>query len=277
MSLFQMASLSADALTIALSVAWLGLVSGISGGAVPAARAQRALWLLGLSIALLKPGSAWILAALLFCRPAFEAAKLSFPVALLKFVALPWVVHVAWTLWAAGNAPLLAGVDPQANLALLTQHPFAFPRLLTHALTGSDGLLLWQRLVGVLGWLDVPLSTWAYWLATLAVLGAFWTNAAELPRRPRMHAPLAWALALGSTAVLALPLFLYWTPTGAAAVQGLQGRYFLPTLAFLVSCCGLRSADVPRAALTALLVAAAVALNLEALARLHEAYFVSGR
>ncbi|QSX79652.1 DUF2142 domain-containing protein [Agrilutibacter solisilvae] len=277
MSLFQMASLSADALTLSLTLAWLGLVSGLAGGGISVARAQGPLWLLSLSIALLKPGAAWILAALLFCRPAYAREPRAFALDLVKFVALPWVIHAAWILAAVGDAPVLAGVDPKANLALLTAHPFAFPRQLLNAFSGGEGLLLWQRLIGVLGWLDVRLSPWAYWAGTGAVLAAVWSHPADAPPRPREVAPLACLFALGATAVLALPLFLYWTPTGAPAVLGLQGRYFLPTLAFLLTWCGLRSPDRLRAACIALILLAVVALNVDALLRLHDAYFVTGR
>ena len=213
----------------------------------------------------------------MFCKPVFDQEQRSFPLALLKFVLLPWVIHAAWTVSAAGDAPQMPGVDAKANLALLTAHPFAFPRLLANALSGGDGLMLWQRLIGVLGWLDVRLSPWAYWLATVALLAAFWSNARSLKPRPPAVAPLAWVFVLGSTVVLALPLFLYATPTGAHAVLGLQGRYFLPTVAFVLAWCGLRSPDRVRMGIAALILLAAVVLNVDALVRMHEAYFVVGR
>ncbi|WP_242109644.1 DUF2142 domain-containing protein [Luteimonas aquatica] len=277
MTLSQMSSLSADSLTLSLSVAWLGLISGIAGGRLDPARAAPALWTLSLAIAFLKPGTAWVLACLLFCKPAYDRAGVSYLGALLRHLALPWLVHIAWTLSARGDAQPLQGVDWTANLHALLEHPARFPLALARTMTGEHAVLLLQRMIGVLGWLDVKLSAWTYWTAGAMLLAAFWANDAARGRPPRYVMPLAAAMALGSVVVVALPLFIYWTPADSPVVQGLQGRYFTVTAAFALTWCAFGVPAGLRSVLGWAFVAVAVAINIDAVYRLHEAYFVVGR
>ncbi|QDH71024.1 DUF2142 domain-containing protein [Marilutibacter alkalisoli] len=275
MSLFQMASISADSLTIAASLAWLGLVSGIAGGKVTPGKAAPALWTLALVIALLKPGAAWVLACLLFCKPAYDRAGKSFARALALHVALPWAIHVAWALSASDNAPVLKGVDPAANLALLASEPVTFLRMLVSTYTGERGLLQLERMIGVLGWLDVRLSGWAYAAGMSALLAAFWANGVS--REPWRVLGLAWAAVLGSLVLVALPLFFLWTPLGHPAIEGLQGRYFIPAAAFALTWSSLRSPAGIRVLLVAWMLLVVVAINVDALRQMYLAYFVVGR
>lgn len=277
MSLFQMGSLSADSLTISLSIAWLGLVSGIAGYKVTLARVMPVLWALGLAIAFLKPGSAWILVCLAFCKPAFDKAGHSFGAALLKFVALPWVIHAAWTLLAAKGAGPLAGVDAVANARSLIAEPSIFMHAWFNTFFSDRVLSLGKMLVGVLGWLDVYLSPWAYTAGGLALLATLWTNEDSMPRMPYWIPPLVLVLAVGSLAMIALPLFIYWSPVGLGFIQGLQGRYFIATAAFALVWCSFRSTPSIHSLLVPAILILIVSINLDALHVLHRAYFVVGR
>ena len=278
MSLFQMSSISADSLALSLSIAWLGLVSGVASGNVTVAWARAGLFGLGLAIAFLKPGSAWILVCFLFCRHAWQASAGSWPKAVVAYLAVPWMIHVVWTIAAAGDAPALAGVDPEANKRLLVESPGVFGAMLLNTFTGQHLLLLFQRMVGVLGWLDVPLSAWTYWLAGGALTATLWTRDDECtPSGNQWTAPLALSLAAGSLLLIALPLFLYWTPTGLDWIRGLQGRYFLPTVGFVLTWCCMRMHIGPRSLLVALIIVTLAAINLDALWRVMDAYYITGR
>jgi uncharacterized membrane protein len=277
MSLFQMGSLSADSLTISLSIAWLGLVSGIAGYKVTPARVMPMLWTLSLAIAFLKPGSAWVLVCLAFCKPAFDKAGHSFGTAMLKFVALPWAIHAAWTLLAAKGAGALAGVDAVANARSLIAEPSIFTHAWLNTFFTDRVLSLGKMLVGVLGWLDVYLSPWAYIAGGLALLATLWTNEDSIPRMPYWIPPLALVLAVGSLAMIALPLFIYWSPVGLGFIQGLQGRYFIATAAFALVWCSFRSAPPIHSLLVPAILVLIVLINLDALHVLHRAYFVTGR
>lgn len=278
MSLAQLASVSADSLVIALTIAWTGLTSGLAAGRVPLRRILPMLWGLAIAIGLLKPGAAWVLASLLFCREAFRQSGLSFLRGLGCFVALPWALHLALIAMADADGIARAGVDPASNIRQLLHDPDTFLGLLWNTLTGEHGAHLYRMMVGILGWIDVPLSAWAYPLAGYALVAALFLagNRPDALRWPRV-APAALVMVAGAVVMIALPLYVQWTSVDATIVQGLQGRYFLPPLAFAWAWMSMRSPDPLRALLLAFVLTAAMVLNLDALERLHLAYFVSGR
>lgn len=279
MSLFQMASLSADSLVIGLSIAWIGLTSGLAAGRIAVRRALPFLWILAIAIGLLKPGGAWILVSLLFCRDAFRESGRSFVGALLCFVALPWLLHLLLIVSVDSAAIVRAGVDPQANLQSLRTDPVVYLGLVWNTFASDYAQHLYRMMVGILGWIDVPLSDWAYAITACALVAAVFLGSSSEPDRPRWRvvAPVALVFALGSLVLISLPLYVRWTLPDATFVQGLQGRYFLPTLAFVMAWISIRSADVVRLCLLAFVLSTLVALNLDAWDRMHQAYFVVGR
>lgn len=277
MTLFQAASISADSVWLGLNLAWLGVVSGLASGTLDPKRATPALLLLSYAIALSKPGSAWILAALLLARPAWSVSGRSFLPPVLLFVAFPMLVHVAWSLAAAGSAPGIADVDPRANLDELTSRPWVFLALAWETYAGPHLLLLYRGAVGVLGWLDVPLPVHAYGLAAAALACAL-VLGEPVARLPGCKArALALVLAGGSLLLVALPLYVYWTPTGLPWIRGLQGRYFLPTIALVLAWCAWRSPPGLRSIAGPAVLAIAILLNAVALLSMVEAYHHVGR
>lgn len=278
MSMFELASISADSLVIGLSIAWIGLTCGLATGHVQLRRVVPLLWVLAIAIGLLKPGAAWILASLLFCRGAFRQAGMSFVRGLACFVVLPWLLHVFLIASVDPDSVIRAGVDPEANMRLLKNDPGVFLRLVWNTFSGDYGLYIYRMMVGILGWIDVPLSEWAYPVAGWALLAALFLGSNRPDAFPwRVTVPMALVMALGSVLMISLPLYARWTLLDASIVQGLQGRYFLPTLAFVWAWVSMRSPDLVRAVLLLFVTGAAVALNLDALDRLHQAYFVLGR
>lgn len=276
MSISQMSSISADSLVMSLSLGWLGVVSGIAGGSLSPRRAATALWGLSLAIAFLKPGTAWVLVCLLFCKPAYDAARMSFTIGLAKHLVVPWAIHLVWILAAAGDVAVAEGVDAAANLQSLTSHPAgALGTLL--ATVQHKSVDLARTMVGVLGWLDVPLSSWVYPLTGLLGLAALFANGPTVPRLQHYVPALALAAVLGSMVVIAVPLLISWTPADSPVILGLQGRYFTVTAAFALVWCSLRSAAPIRAILVAAILVGVLAINVDAIQRLHEAYFLIGR
>lgn len=278
MSMFQMASLSADSLVISLSIAWIGLTAGLASGQVEVRRVVGLLWVLAISIGLLKPGAAWILGSLLFCRDAFRRSGISFVRALACFLMLPWILHLGLIASVDSDSIVRDGVDPQANMQLLKSDPTVFLRLVGNTFFGDYNQHLYRMMVGILGWIDVPLSEWAYPLAGVALLAALFLGSNREDVFPwRWAAPASLVMAAGSAVLISLPLYARWTSLDAPIVQGLQGRYFLPTLAFVWAGVAMRSPDLVRVVLLVLVMSAAAVLNIDALDRLHQAYFVLGR
>ncbi len=108
---------------------------------------------------------------------------------------------------------------------------------------GSEGLLiLWRTLlnwpaeqfremVGVLGWLDILLPPRVYQLTEYALVGALAMTLAGRPDALLTRALVA-ATILATVLLIYLAMFLSWTRPGAATIEGLQGRYFIPVALF---------------------------------------------
>jgi hypothetical protein len=94
-----------------------------------------------------------------------------------------------------------------------------------------------RELVGVLGWIEFLLPPRLYQLWYWAIPLAFLADVAK-PQGSR-EAPGWFNNLLVAVAIIASVFALYdvqylsWTPVGAAAVDGVQGRYGIPILAFL--------------------------------------------
>jgi len=279
MSLFQMASLSADSLWLSSTLAWLGLLSGLAARTVAPRSALPWLVGIGLCIALLKPGSAWVLAAFLFARPAYASGR-AFIGAAMFLVLLPWGVHLAWTLTASSSAPVRAGVDQMANVQVLVHHPWQFAQLLMVTFSGDSLHVMVQRLIGVLGWLDVPLSAWAYPIALLALVAAFFANDLDQPDSMRQlygGRMMAAVMGVGAAVMTVIPLYLFWTLPGASQIDGVQGRYFLSVLAFILCWASADSRGWSRFAMLVYLLLAMAAVGADGAWRLLDAYYISGR
>jgi hypothetical protein len=274
MTLAQVASLSADSLTLGMSLCFIGLVSGIASGDLQPRRVRIALPVLALGLAFAKPGSAWILVSLLFCREAYRQDGTSFLRAVAAVVVVPWLLHLGWTLFSSSGAEPFAGVDPARNLHRLIHDPASVAGVLLQTFSGASGLYLLHSAIGLLGWLDIPLSASAYAIATLALGASLFTNP-RLPSIPVWVRVVAAAAAVGSLVITALPLFLYWTYADSPAVMGLQGRYFLPTLAFCLVWAGLRAPPIVRLLLLTGILLAAPALTFDAREHIGARYYAA--
>jgi uncharacterized membrane protein len=134
-------------------------------------------------------------------------------------------VHV----WSAPGAP----IDPSAQLRGVLADPGRLPAIVAGTLHHfGPGLL--GGFIGEPGWLDVDLP-WAYqcmaWTMLGATLGVFLVTV-----RLRQAAAVLVPAAIVAAAVgMALLLYLTQTVIGAAVIDGLQGRYFLPPALLLAA------------------------------------------
>lgn len=118
-------------------------------------------------------------------------------------------------------------VDPSAQLQHVAQHPFAVSGVIARDLSTKTAQYA-REMIGVLGWLDIPLPRVVYWLFGITLL------LAALARRQDVafpRSPLLVALAITPFA-LAVSVYIAWTPTAAEYLDGFQGRYLLPVLPF---------------------------------------------
>ena len=139
--------------------------------------------------------------------------------------------------WPGEPGQIMTLIDPALQLQVLLHNPALLLTLPFDTILNGDDRLE-QSMVGILGLLDIYLPAWAYtlWLVALGAALA----AACLGERVRGYRPgsLAWCGVLACLAATVFALFagqyLSWTRTGWALVEGMQGRYFIPLLPFLV-------------------------------------------
>lgn len=187
-----------------------------------------------------------------FCLPPLVAPGLPRRVALVALACVPpalWLLHcthagfIAYQrdpytpgpLWPGAQNILFKGVDPHANLRVLLAHPLQMLWLPLHTLI-LNWHISWTRLLGMVSCDTVLIWPWEYPLLAVSFLAAL---CGSLVSRPvaGWQAGDAWfaALALfGAFTGMELSMYLTFTKVGLGWIEGVQPRYYLPLLPFLV-------------------------------------------
>lgn len=174
-------------------------------------------------------------------------------------------------LWAIGGMKRVMtdlappGVHAPEQIRLILHHPLWMARVTfrTLSLFGRDFI---RQSIGVLGWLDTPLSSFFYTSAGLFLLLCL-IYAVFRRGMPRMDLPSVIRLAglavllAGTAGGIFAALYVTWTPVGKDYIEGVQGRYFLPTLLALAFLPGVPTRWNERDRVTIAGGAAAVALR----------------
>lgn len=281
MGVAQYASVSSDALTLSMAFAAIGGLAGAAAGHRPLRQLWGVLALLALGLALAKPGAPWVLAIALLALPQCQRQGVSALGWTLSLIALPALIHVGWTLWASGEATVITRDYALGNRELLLRDPGHFLGMAWHTFTPPFIDVLWRGAIGRLGWLDIDLPRGIYTLGTMAIAATLLLGGRLYPDRgaPGEAAARGGILlvAMGSLLLIALPLFLYWTDPGGMYVQGLQGRYFLPTIAVLAGFAAVPGPVLLRLVLSIFVLLAVLVMNLEGARAMFDAYYVFGR
>ncbi len=273
-ALYQRAVISVDGAVLSMTL----LVVALSLKTVQSSNSgiwQRAFWMT-LSSLTKPPQIAFILLEGLrgsaTDRKAFQGLLL---VTLPSLVlSLAWIIAAgadvgAWRISEGSGLPP-EEFDPVWKLLFLLRHPVKF---LSDVITSLDySAELWRQLIGVFGWLDVPMRSLAYPLISgLLVMTLFEKLGFDRPARWRIGMVSAFTILSYCLAVCVI-FFITLTPSTADRIHGLQGRYFivvLPLLALGVSAMANRSlvrTTAPTAIACSLLSAGAM---MDALWRFH--------
>lgn len=125
----------------------------------------------------------------------------------------------------------MGAVDQGRQLAFVLQHPWAFAKVVFRSMDQSL-ILLTQGGYGILGWLTVGLPTIGMCALALAAI-LFMGYRENVMTTPWQRVVLA-ATAMLLVGVVALALYVGWSPVGAPVIYGLQGRYFIPAAALIL-------------------------------------------
>jgi predicted membrane protein DUF2142 len=252
-SIYNRSVLSADgaALAYALVVAALCFSALQRDGRVW----ERSLWMTLCALSK-QPQIVFVLLELMVCR----MTELRRRWGSLALVVVPscilsplWVVAVsadiaAWRLLEAETHPR-EDFDPLWKFAYMWEHPLHFPLAAWTALT-VWGDKLWPELIGILGWQDILLQPWIYFVLTVILLLVS-LQKLNLDGAGRARVAVITGLTvLGYVVTVYLIFFLTYTPLNIDHVRGVQGRYFviaLPMAAIFLA--SLTNIDLPRGVL----------------------------
>jgi uncharacterized membrane protein len=241
-ALFSRAVLSADGLSLALVMAVSALVLRDACRLNAGSPGWRAL-LMALCVLSKPPQLAFLLLEAMRRPRASRRGRWRSAAA----VVLPaLVLAAAWTLvsdadvasWRIvdGSTRAAEEYEPLWKLGFLLQAPWHFPMLLAGTWHYADDYLL--QLVGILGWLDMPLRPFIYPVIGASLVFALCGSLDVAASTRRRLVIVAALTVLGYLLAVFLIFYLVWTGLDAAEIDGVQGRYFvvvLPVIAILVA------------------------------------------
>ena len=213
-TLHEFASWSADPLTIALAFLLTAML--VAGRVSPATAA------VALLLALCKPAY-FLIALLVLLTRASRAMK----AAVIAASALGTALAFVYNTLAAYNQRIGAPIDAGAQLGCIVDHPLHFVAVLAHDVT-SHGWMYASQMIGRFGHvLQVELPPALIWAEIALLVALALCRTGSQPVRFRVMAALVIAATIGG---ILLATFLFNSIACGDAVEGVQGRYFIPLL-----------------------------------------------
>jgi uncharacterized membrane protein len=242
MSVFQAASLSADALTNGLAFLSVGLFLWLYQLKRGISTQELASVLVVTSVLSVTKPSYAIISFLFLLIPSTRFTR---PSRYVRFAVILVVLNVglslAWAWVASRYLPDLArvirpGMDISSGQQL--RHVFTWPWGFAAALYNtyftslSDPILI--SFFGFFGWLDTKLPLWTITASYGFVAGALILSEGEPLNITRFKRLAVVAIIAGGIVLISLALYITFTPVGYPSVMGIQGRYFLPFVPLLI-------------------------------------------
>jgi uncharacterized membrane protein len=231
MTLAQVASVSADAMTYGISFLWVALVMELAVGPRVELNRKRIFLLIGLALVLsgLRPPYP-LLGLLIFLIP---LRRFGGKIAILTCSAIAVASLLPSVLWNVSVADLYVkpaveqNIDPQTQLQWVAKHPGPFWHRVKQDFY-RNSLEYWEELVGRLGWLNIRLPFWVALGFAVALAACMCVGSRDPPS-------LVWwqRFALGLTILagfvaIDFSQYLSFNPIRSAFIVGVQGRYFVP-------------------------------------------------
>jgi len=232
MTLFQSASVSADVVTNALSIAFFGsILRGVADSSGPVSSARKIEWVALFVLVTLAKSVYVLLGLLIFLISAdsFGSRRRQL-VFLAIFFAVGMVAFAGWSHLANSvYVPYNPNrhTDIHEQLRLVAANPIGFLKIVAHAFMYQQEAYR-HMFVGVLGWLDTHLPN-----SLLDAYALLLLLAAAFDGHPDVRLGLvrrAWVCAIAVAGLLGVSLSLYclWCAVGSPVLDSIQGRYFIP-------------------------------------------------
>ncbi|MBF0568717.1 MAG: DUF2142 domain-containing protein [Nitrospirae bacterium] len=235
LSLFQGASLSADAFTNAVSFLFTAAVLRAASDKEHLKVNLIIIFLLSLPLTMSKHAYFPLLLCFFLIPQSFFPSKRGYIAAF----SVLFIVNLSVNLWWSSKVGYLVvaynnglDVSPERQLSFVLEHP------LTYAGTFIRTILRqcrfgWFTVVGKMGWLDTNMpeifqKSYVWVLALVAAFGA------QGPLNISIRKKAIIFMAIFSCVFLfSISEYLIWTPVGNSFIDGLQPRYVIPLLPLL--------------------------------------------
>jgi uncharacterized membrane protein len=231
MTLAQVASVSADAMTYAVSFLWIAMVMEMAVGEKAGVTLKKIVVLVCLALALsqLRPPYP-LLSLLVLLMPVKRFGGKVVSLVCSAVIVASLLPAAAWNAAAAGLflKPFVEqNIDPAGQLAWVVKHPGGFWHRAKKDLI-RGGLDYWEQLIGRLGWLNIRLPAWVILGFTAALAASLFIGSRDPPSPVWWQRIVIALVVLGGVVAIELSQYLSFNPIRSAFVLGVQGRYFTP-------------------------------------------------
>ena len=240
MTMFELASVSCDALTISGAVFFTALLLWASRRAILRRVDVALVWSAAALLLNVKPGYWALILLALLVRPAQLGGRTRYVAFVAGMAVVVVGVFLIVFLVTATDTRVQEVGGPQAQLVFILRQPLGFLGILSSNLQST--LLDWTlESIGILGWFTIALPTASYLLVALGGLGFFFRMKEDVDLELRRRALLA-AVAVAVFLTMAVALYAFLEPAGSEHLS-IQGRYLAPVwLLLLLSVYGIRFA-----------------------------------
>lgn len=241
MTIYQASSLSSDALLISLSF----IVTALLLKAYSVKRIDKKhIALIGaLILALAITKQVYLLFALpilLIPTEKFDSKKAKY-ICFVAIILLSGILALSWNISVNEIANTLHTVYrpdqhiiPSDRVLQVIANPFSVIVETFKTLLYYSSLFLTESMIGIVGWLDIPLPAFCYFLLFTLIVVSVLKDGSEKPlisKRLRIVLLISALLMILGTCIL---LYIGYTANNDAYINGLQGRYFIPMLLFIL-------------------------------------------
>ncbi|MBF0556353.1 MAG: DUF2142 domain-containing protein [Nitrospirae bacterium] len=235
LSLFQGASLSADALTNAVSFLFIAAVLRAASDKENLKMNLLFIFLLSLPLTMSKHAYFPLLLCFFLIPRSFFPSKRSYIIA---FCVL-FIVNLSVNLWWSSKVGYLVvahnnglDVSPQRQWRFLIEHPLRYAGTFIRTIE-RQCRFGWFTVVGKMGWLDTNMPeifqrSYVWVLALVAAFAAPGPLNIGIRKKVIIFISIFFCVFLFSTSE-----YLIWTPVGNTFIDGLQPRYVIPLLPLL--------------------------------------------
>ena len=229
MHIFLAGSLSADVMTngFAMLLTALILRSAFGGKEIINLREGACILVVSVFLALTKHVY-FLLSALALMIPAERFGSMKRKTVYLCILAgADIAVNIIWAWLVRGVVVPVAWADPGKQIEFIMAYPWELVKVLA-AMLSMRWWIYTQWFVGVLGWLDTWLPLWIYLSYVPVMLGVALVDKGDgRPMRFSEKFLIVGTCAAMLVIVLSSQYIMYTAPM-APAIEGVQGRYFIP-------------------------------------------------